>query len=121
MGPGRLVLVQKMQKILVDLLGAEPVGRLAEVLGEFRQMEHVALDGPGRTIAQLQVFDEPLTQGGHDSLHSKQVMRQVQLRKLWHTKRAGANRPNRAKRTSARRGGFAAAQRAGVHHLSDRY
>src|SRR5208337_2768457 len=62
-----------MQKITMDLLGPQPIGRHAEVSREFLEMENVTFDSPGRAIAQLQVLDEPLPQGRHESLHSHQV------------------------------------------------
>jgi hypothetical protein len=60
LGPGRLFLVQKKEKITMDLICPELSRGLAEVGGEIPQMEDVRFDGPGRAIAQLQLLDKTL-------------------------------------------------------------
>ena len=59
-----------MQEIAVDLVVAEPLRGSLEVACQLADVVDVSLDGLGRTIADLKVFDEALTKRSHrgDSL-----------------------------------------------------
>jgi hypothetical protein len=50
-----------MELIGADVLGAEVVGRGVEVLGKLCHIAQIAIDGMGRVVANLQVFEHPLT------------------------------------------------------------
>src|SRR5208283_729712 len=63
--PRSLFLVQKMQKIPVDLLGIQLLGRSAVELRKFAHLQNIGLDGLGGAVAQLQIFDETLPQRCH--------------------------------------------------------
>jgi hypothetical protein len=67
--------MQKIQKIPVDLLGIQPFGRPAIELREFAHLQDIGLDGFGRAIAQLQIFNETLPQRSHESIPNKEENR----------------------------------------------
>jgi hypothetical protein len=49
--PGDLLGLDEKDLVLMDLLWAEQVGRLAEVLGENDDCSDIDLDGVGRVVA----------------------------------------------------------------------
>ena len=100
--------MQKMQKIAVGMLGIELVGGAAMEASEIAYVEDIGLNGSGRAIAQLQIFDKPLPQRSHESYLAKRrepPVRGNQLRQVWTTKGQGANRYNRYNRTWEKEGG----------------
>jgi hypothetical protein len=61
-----------MQKISADMVGIEPIGCRAEEDGELLEVMDVGLDGSGRSIAELEVVDESLTQRCHGNSRKKE-------------------------------------------------
>ena len=64
LGNGRcseLALANQIELVVVNLLTAEAVGRLREILGEHRHVPHVGADRGGRAVADFEVFDKLLT------------------------------------------------------------
>ena len=49
----------------MDLVVAEPLRGLLEVACQLADVVDVSLDGLGRTVAELKVFDEALTERSH--------------------------------------------------------
>lgn len=61
-------LLEEVELILADVLGAELVGGAAAVAGEVGDGGDVGADGAGGVVAQAEVVDEPLTEGCHQIL-----------------------------------------------------
>jgi hypothetical protein len=82
-------------------LGIQQFGRPTIELREFAHLQDIGLDGFGRAIAQLQIFNETLPQRSHESISAKveTPARGNQLRQVWNTIGEGANRYNRYNRT----------------------
>jgi hypothetical protein len=57
--------VEKMQEIAMDLLVAEVLWGLHEVASQLADMVNVSLDGLGRAVAELKVFDEASPERSH--------------------------------------------------------
>ncbi len=54
-----------MQLPGTEVVGAELIGRPAEVASELGHLQDVAGDGFGGVVAALHIFDKSLTQRGH--------------------------------------------------------
>ena len=65
-GPRHFLLFDQEQLVLANVLGTEPVGRLAEVLGELGHGVQVNPDGSGRVVTDLEILQHPLSKWGHD-------------------------------------------------------
>jgi len=68
--PRQALLIHQVKLVGTDLLGTEQLRRLAEVLGELRDLGNVGFLGPGREVAHPHVLDHPLPQGCHGRLLS---------------------------------------------------
>src|SRR5262249_11056473 len=60
-------LAEQVELVLPRVLGAEVLRGAAKVLGEAGDGADITIDGPGAVVAQLQVMDEALTQGRHET------------------------------------------------------
>ena len=54
-----------MQQIAMDLLVVELIGGLVEVACQLAEVKDVSLDGLGRAVAELKVFDQVLPERSH--------------------------------------------------------
>ena len=63
-----MLLLDEEEEIGPDIVAAEKLGRLAEVLGEGADARDVDFDGPGREVAELHVLDHSASQRCHDVL-----------------------------------------------------
>src|SRR5258708_614922 len=64
--PRYFLLFDQEQLVLADVLGTEPVGRLAEMLGKLGDGMQVNPDRGGRVVTDLEIFQHPLSKWGHD-------------------------------------------------------
>ena len=60
-----LFLFHQEQLVLANVFGAELVWRFAEVPGELVDAMQVNPDGSGRIVADLEIFQHPLSKWGH--------------------------------------------------------
>ena len=58
---GEVALANQIKLVVVNLLTAEAVGRLREILGEGRHVPHAGADRGWRVVADFEVFHELLT------------------------------------------------------------
>src|SRR5437016_11146291 len=64
-GPGNLFLLDQKELISADLLRTQVLGGGPEMLGEIGDTVQIRAHGMRRVVAELQIFQHALTQGGH--------------------------------------------------------
>jgi len=52
--------VEQQELVGADVLGAEAIGRCVEVFGELGDRAQIGVDGVGRVVAYLHVFEHAL-------------------------------------------------------------
>src|SRR6266545_1789829 len=79
--PGNAPVVEQVELVGPNLFGAEMLGRSIEVGGEANDGGEVDADGLGREVAELEVFEEALTQWGHGPASGESVAARVAVRR----------------------------------------
>ena len=67
-GPGDVLLLDEVEEVGADVVGAEGFGRASEMAGEGADAGDVGLDGPGGEVPELHVVDHAAAQRCHDVL-----------------------------------------------------
>jgi hypothetical protein len=73
--PGGLPLLEQVEQVGADVLGAEAVGRGVEVAGEVGDVPGVGADGLGGPVAEGHVLGHAAAQRGHSWLPSRRCAR----------------------------------------------